>query len=415
MTKSGNHLSLQKKHLLHRIIPSKRSSTLVTRDTLSTFLATKRKVASDYLILLDILGVYPDIQHLFEIIHARVVPRTRIVITSYNFVWEPMFALFEKAGFRSPAPLQNWLSLADTTNLLALADLEVIKKGTDILMPFHIPLVTRLVNRYIARLPLIKELCLVQYCIVRKRPNGTPPDFSVSVIVPARNEAGTIEELVTHIPKLGSKTELIFVEGGSTDATRAEIRRVMNKYKDRAVRLLTQGKTIGKGDAVHRGFAKAHGDILMILDADLSVSPAVLIHFYRAICSGKGEFINGSRLVYPVEKQAMRFLNILGNKFFSMAFTWLLDQPLKDTLCGTKVLFKKDYQEIARSRSYFGNFDPFGDFDLLFGASRLHLKIIEIPVRYHARTYGTTNISRFRHGWLLLKMTIFAARKLKFV
>lgn len=412
---SGNYLSLQKKHLLHTIIPPKRLSTLVTRDTLSTFLATKRKLTSDYLILLDILGVYPDIQHLFEIIHTRVTPRTRIVITSYNFVWEPMLALLEKAGSRNPSPLQNWLSLEDITNLLALANLKVIKKGTSILIPFHIPLLSSFVNRYIARLPLIKELCLMQYCIVQKEPSDTPADYSVSVIVPARNEAGNIEELVAHMPRLGSKTELIFVEGGSRDATRAEIKRVITKYKDRSIRLVMQGKGIGKGDAVRKGFAVASGDILMILDADLSVSPGELTKFYHAIRSLKGEFINGSRLVYPIEKQAMRFLNILGNKFFSMAFTWLLDQPLKDTLCGTKVLFKKDYQEIARNRSYFGNFDPFGDFDLLFGASRLHLKIIEIPVRYRARTYGRTNISRFRHGWLLLKMTIFAARKLKFV
>lgn len=415
MTTDSNYLSLQKKHFLHTIIPSKRSSTLVTRDTLSTFLTAKRKIASDYLILLDILGIYPDIQHLFEIIHTRVASRTRIVITSYNFVWEPVHAFFEKTGFRSPHPVQNWLSLDDITNLLALADLEVVSRGTFLLIPLPLSVLSCLVNRYIARLPLIKEFCLMQYCIVRKRPSGTPSDFSVSVIVPTRNEAGTIEKVVANMPKLGSKTELIFVEGGSTDATRAEIRRVITKYKDRAIRLVIQGKGVGKGDAVRKGFAKAKGDILMILDADLSVAPGELTKFYRAICTGKGEFINGSRLVYPLEKQAMRFLNILGNKFFSMAFTWLLDQPLKDTLCGTKVLFKQDYQQIAKNRSYFGNFDPFGDFDLLFGASRLHLKIIEIPVRYRARTYGTTNISRFRHGWLLLKMTIFAARKLKFV
>ena len=171
---------------------------------------------------------------------------------------------------------------------------------------------------------------------------------------------------------------------------------------------------IGKGDAVRLGFAAASGDVLMILDADLTVSPADLPRFYNALLSGKADFINGVRLVYPMEDQAMRFFNLLGNKFFSLSFSWLLGQSVKDTLCGTKVLWKDDYELIARNRHVFGNFDPFGDFDLLFGAARIGMKIIDMPVRYRARTYGETNISRWRHGWLLLRMVAFAARRIKF-
>lgn len=188
----------------------------------------------------------------------------------------------------------------------------------------------------------------------------------------------------------------------------------MNTFQDRHCRLLKQAG-VGKGDAVRTGFSHASGDMLMILDGDMTVPPEDLPRFYEALCSGKGEFINGVRLVYPMEKEAMRFLNLVGNKFFSLAFTWLLGQPIKDTLCGTKVLWKEDYERIAQKRSCFGDFDPFGDFDLLFGAAKLNLKIMEMPVRYRERTYGSTNISRWRHGWMLLKMVFFALRRIKFL
>jgi glycosyltransferase involved in cell wall biosynthesis len=213
---------------------------------------------------------------------------------------------------------------------------------------------------------------------------------------------------------MGGGTEIIFVEGHSKDDTYATIESEIRKRPQVDCKLYRQtGK--GKGDAVRLGFEKANGDILMILDADLTVAPSDLPRFYEAIASGKGEFINGVRLVYPMENEAMRFFNLLGNKFFSWAFTWLLGQPTKDTLCGTKVLWRSDYARIAQNRSYFGNFDPFGDFDLLFGAAKLNLKIVEVPIRYGARRYGETNIKRWTHGWLLLRMVFFAARRIKFV
>jgi glycosyltransferase involved in cell wall biosynthesis len=213
---------------------------------------------------------------------------------------------------------------------------------------------------------------------------------------------------------MGRRTEIVFVEGHSNDGTYETIQREMAARPDWQCKVLRQaGK--GKGDAVRLGFRQASGDILMILDADLTVSPEDLPRFYEALCSEKGEFINGVRLVYPLEKEAMRFFNFLGNKFFSLAFSWLLGQPIKDTLCGTKVLWKKHYDLIAQNRSYFGDFDPFGDFDLLFGAAKLNLKIVEVPIRYQERTYGETNIRRWSHGWLLLKMVVFALRRIKFV
>jgi glycosyltransferase involved in cell wall biosynthesis len=233
------------------------------------------------------------------------------------------------------------------------------------------------------------------------------------VIVPARNERGTIEEIIRRVPAMGGHTEILFVEGHSTDGTRGEIESAIARHRERDIRLIPQTGE-GKGDAVRAGFAAAKGEVLAILDADLSVAPEALTRFYEALRQGQGEFVNGSRLVYQLERESMRFLNLLGNKFFSACFSWLLDQPVKDTLCGTKALFKKDYDRIVLNRAFFGRLDPFGDFDLLFGASKLNLKIVEIPVRYQARVYGLTNIRRFRHGLLLLRMCWIAARKLKF-
>lgn len=371
----------------------------------------------DYIILSDVIGNLEDVQKAFEELAKVSDEKTRIIINYYNHLWEPFLILAEKLGLKMPQLIQNWLSQKDIENLLELANLEVIKKGNIILIPFFIPFFSNFINKYLAKFPLLKHLCLSQYFITRKKPNTYSDDeYSVSVVIPARNEAGNIEQAVIRTPKLGSKTKLIFVEGHSKDNTREEIKRVIKKYKNkREILLVNQGKGVGKGDAVRKGFAKATGDILIILDADLTVPPEELPKFYQVLRLQKGEYVQGSRLVYPMEKQAMRLLNIFGNKFFSLAFTWFLDQPIKDTLCGTKAIFKRDYEEIAKNRSYFGNFDPFGDFDLIFGASKLNLKIIEIPVRYRARVYGETNISRFKHGWLLLKMTLFAARKIKFI
>jgi glycosyltransferase involved in cell wall biosynthesis len=196
------------------------------------------------------------------------------------------------------------------------------------------------------------------------------------------------------------------------DGTQEEINRIIAAYPEKDIRLILQDGQ-GKGDAVRKGFSAAKGDILMILDADLTVPPEDLPKFYRALAENHGEFINGCRLVYPMEKQAMRFLNYIGNKFFSIMFTWILNQRFKDTLCGTKALLKKDYEKIQANRSFFGNFDPFGDFDLIFGAVKQNLKVVEVPIRYRERTYGRTNINRFRHGILLMKMTIFAYKKMR--
>jgi glycosyltransferase involved in cell wall biosynthesis len=278
------------------------------------------------------------------------------------------------------------------------------------------PLLSHFFNRYLVRFWPFQFLAMTNFILAR--PNPSPiPQLSpprVSVIVPARNEAGNIAAIFSRTPEMGSGTELVFVEGHSSDDTYSAIEREISARPERRCQLLRQTGT-GKGDAVRLGFARATGDVLMILDADLTVAPEDLPRFYEALLSGQGEFINGVRLVYPMEDKAMRLLNMAGNKFFSLAFSWLLGQPIKDTLCGTKVLWKRDYEQIAANRDYFGDFDPFGDFDLIFGAARMGLRLVDFPIRYGARVYGTTNIQRWKHGLLLLRMVVFAARRIKFV
>ena len=367
----------------------------------------------DYVVMSDVIGFLDDIEQVFLSLRGVCHERTRLVITYHNYLWEPLLQLAEFLHLKAKQPLQNWLSKQDIENMLYLAGFEVIKKGNKMICPVWIPIVSHVVNKIISNSPLFSRLGLIQYFVARPQSKVTK-DYSVSIVIPARNEKGNIENAVMSLPNFGSKQEIIFVEGHSIDGTWEEIQRIKLKYGNRKniCSVIQKGK--GKGDAVRLGFQIAQGEILMILDADLTVLPKDLPKFYRALASGSGEFINGSRLVYPLGEESMFFFNIIGNKFFSAMFSWILGQRIKDTLCGTKVLFKNDYEKIAAGRKYFGDFDPFGDFDLLFGAAKLNLKIVEMPIRYRARTYGSTNIQRWKHGWLLFKMTLFAMRKMKF-
>jgi SAM-dependent methyltransferase len=370
----------------------------------------------DAILLSDLVNDLWDVQAVLERILPLTTPRTRIIINSYSRLWELPLALAGRVGLAKPNLYQNWLTVQDIANLLNLAGFEIVRHWEEILFPLLIPFLSSFLNRFVVKTRLFKALALTNFILARPRPQVREPEreSTVSVIIPTRNESGNIPQIFARLPEMGSGTELVFVEGHSRDDTYAAIEREIASYPERKCKLVRQ-TGIGKGDAVRQGFAEASGDILMILDADLTVPPEDLTRFYRVLHSGQGEFVNGVRLVYPLEKQSMRFLNLLGNKFFSLAFTSLLGQPIKDTLCGTKVLWKADYDLISANRSYFGDFDPFGDFDLLFGAARLGLKITDLPIRYRERTYGSTNINRWRHGWLLLKMVAFAARRIKFV
>lgn len=367
----------------------------------------------DYIILSGLIGDLEDIQTFLQSLKRFCTPDTRIIIEYYSYLWQSVLRIAEVLGLKMPKREHNWLTFYDINNFLELAGFETIKQERITLLPFNIWGISFLFNKYLAKLPLFNGFTLNYFIVARPLLEHTK-GYSVTILVPCRNEKGNIEQAVSRTPLFGTHQEFIFVEGHSKDGTYEEVERVIKAYPHKDIKLFKQeGK--GKGDAVRLGFAKAQGKVIMILDADLTVAPEEMPKFYEAIQSGKGEFINGCRLVYPMEDDAMRFLNLVANKFFGLFFSWLLGQRFKDTLCGTKVIFKHHYDELVANRHYFGDFDPFGDFDLIFGAVKLNLKVLELPIRYKNRTYGTTQIQRFRHGLLLLKMCGFAMKKIKFI
>lgn len=371
----------------------------------------------DLVLISNLVGYLDDVQLVLERIRNVCHPQTKIIVSYYSYLWEPLIEFAEWIGIKKKGPKQNWLSHSDINNLLFLSGFDVYRTSKRMLIPFYLPAISTFFNKFLVQFPFFRLFALNMFSFAKPGGSSLAGEraYSTTVVIPARNESGNIENGLLRIPKLGSHTEIIFVEGHSKDDTWAKILEVKEKYGSQMDIKVCQQTGKGKADAVRKGFQMATGDILIILDADLSVPPEDLPKFYDAIANGRGDFINGCRLVYPMEAQAMRLLNLAGNKFFSWAFTWLLGQRFKDTLCGTKVIFRQDYVHLTMNQSYFGNFDPFGDFDLIFGAHKLNLKIVEIPIRYRERTYGSTNISRFRHGFMLLGMCFFAARKIKFI
>lgn len=402
------------------IHPSERTIAQIdsVHDTLSFRRSELADVTEtfDYVIFSDILGHVDDVETVLREASNRIPWNGRIIITQYSALWEPILDFASKIGLRMPRVKQSWLSGGDLENFARLAGLEAVRRGTRVLVPLYIPLVSTFFNKYLGNIFPFTRLGLYHYLVLRKQNARTSIEKpTLSIVVPARNEAGMIDTILRDLTALDCMTELIFVEGHSSDKTYEAIERAVSSYRGDTKILYTKQSGKGKGDAVRKGFDMARSDIITIFDADMTVPAADIPKFYRAIVGNRGDFINGSRLVYPLEKQSMRFLNFLGNKFFSLAFSWLLGTRVKDTLCGTKMLWYEDYQAIQRGRAFFGEFDPFGDFDLLFGVSKLNRKIIDMPVHYGERTYGTTNIQRWRHGWLLLKMVVFAMRKIKFI
>lgn len=414
----GELLALLNAHEKVGVDPSPRQVELARQKCPDTtfYIATgenlKLNETFDYILISDTLNHTQDAQALLESVKKLATPNTRLIISIYNTIWRPLLGGASMLGLRSPQPALNWLSNSDVANLLELSGWETVKMQARILCPANIPIIASVLNRWVA--PLVSPLCLSLFTMARLREGGVRREMSVSVVIPARNESGNIAAAVARTPMMGTWTELIFVEGNSTDDTWDAICKVQKDHPEMRIKTARQpGK--GKGDAVRVGFGLAEGDILMILDADLTMPPEDLPKFYRAVADGSCEMANGCRLVYPMENKAMRFLNLCANKLFGILFSWMLDQSVKDTLCGTKVLTRTNYEKLAANRFYFGDFDPFGDFDLLFGADKLNLKIRDIPVRYRERTYGETNIRRFRDGILLFRMVAFAAAKLKFL
>jgi len=368
----------------------------------------------DVVILGDSLGYVWDIQQFLTQIRPLCSAETRIINVYYSYLWEPVLKLLELSGLRKKSIDTTWLRMSDIERFFFLSGFEVVKKEWRVLCPAKLLGLGVLINKVFGTLPLLRKLALRHFLVARLEPEKDWNDQSVSVVIPCRNEEGNIAAAVNRLPKLGTHTEVIFVEGHSSDGTWAEILRVKDSSPDLDIKAIRQ-PGVGKGDAVRAGFQQATGEVLMILDADLTVAPEDLPKFYSELASGRGEYVNGSRLVYSMETKAMRFLNYVANRSFAAVFSFLLNQSFSDTLCGTKAISRANYEKLIEGRSYFGDFDPFGDFDLIFGATKLNLKISEVPIRYRRRQFGVTQISRFRHGFMLIRMVFFAFRKLKLI
>jgi SAM-dependent methyltransferase len=368
----------------------------------------------DVILLSDIVGALDDVQRTLMQLHRFCRAETRIIVADYSRLWEPILRAAEALELKTPTPSQNWLSSEDIGRFMMLCDFEEIRREIRILLPKRLLGIGPFVNRFIATLPLLRQLCVRNFLVFRSRPAAGRSTPSASVVIPVRNERGNIENAIKRLPVFAPGQEIIFIEGHSGDGTLEEIHRVMAAYPERNIVVAEQGGK-GKGQAVREGFDMARGDILIILDGDLTVPPEDIPKFYDVLASGRCEFANGTRLVYPLERGAMRFLNLLANRLFALLLSFMLNQRFTDTLCGTKAMTRANYRRLAEGRSYFGDFDPFGDFDLIFGAAKLSLKSVEIPVRYFPRTYGTTQISRFRHGWMLLHAVVVAWWKLRAV
>ena len=346
-----------------------------------------------------------DVQELLENIKTNISRADRIVGVVYNSYLRYAYVLAGKLGIRgSPLPT-TFLTQKNLVNIANISGYEVVRVRPVAYFPFQIFGLGTLVNKLLQALPLLRWLAFAQVVIFRPLfSSGKRP--SLSIVIPARNEAGNIENALKRMPNLNTEIEVIFVEGHSQDNTWAEIQRIAQAYGDKFKIQTHRQSGKGKNDAVRLGFARATHELLTILDADLTMPPELLQRFYEAYVEGRADFINGSRLVYPMEGEAMRFFNWIGNNFFARALSWVLDTNLGDSLCGTKLLRKSDYLRLCRWRVDFGDFDPFGDFEMLFFAAVLGLGIVDIPIRYRSRTYGTTNIHRFRHGLILFKMTL---------
>ena len=395
------------RELVESLLPVE--SSVVSTDS-ETHLTTPTHV-----LMLSLTDEMTDIYIELTNLRTGLNPSTRIYVVTMSRLWSRMRNRIY--GLPRDSRINNWIPPTEITNIFEQTGFEIVQQRSAVIFPFRIPFISQLTNRWLSQMPILRHFSVFNIITIRPKLREMNRVPKVSIIVAARNEAGNIQSLIERLPSLSPAQELIFVEGGSEDSTWETIQTAVNQNQDKTKLIISAYKQAGKGkgDAVRLGFSKAKGDILIILDADLSVPPEELPRFIEILRNDKCEFANGSRLVYPMEDKAMQFLNLIGNRLFGIIFSFLIGQSVRDTLCGTKAMWADDYRRLAAQREYFGDFDPFGDFDLLFGASRLGLRIRDIPVHYKERVYGSTNISRFRHGLLLIKMTTFAAKRLKFV
>ncbi len=385
---------------------SEKKHNYVIWNKTEDYLPLKDKNKTQLLLLNGNLNYWVDIQKELEELKTKINRNTRIIAIVYSYYAKWIFKLLNRLKLRSAILPRNYISLNSLSHIFKLSGYEMIYFKPLIFFPFRFVFIGDMLNLILKNIPIIKNLCFVGSIVLR--PIITEKsEKSLSIIIPAKNERENITRFFAEITQIEkSNTEIIFVEGHSSDRTWNKIEELIKEYHgDLNIKLYKQPAK-GKKDAVEYGFSKASGDLILILDSDLTVSVDEIKKFYNAYCEGLADFINGDRLVYPMEKNAMRFLNWIGNVFFAKVLSVCLNQKIGDSLCGTKLfprVFLKPMKEWIR---HFNKTDPFGDFELLFAASELCLGIVDVPVHYSSRKYGTTQIQRFYNGWQLIRMLV---------
>lgn len=364
----------------------------------------------EYVVMSNLVGYSEDIWQVFRELAKVSNRRTQIIITNYNYLWQPFMAIAEKLKVKMPDKIQNWLPQEFIKQFLYLAGFEVVKSGKYLHSPLNLGILGKIINIVLSNIPILDRFALIEYIIARPVFFGAEKhkEIPISIIIPTHNEAGNIKHIVDNMPQIGSKMEMVFVDLPGEDATEDVIKQMIKENKGKILlKYVKQREKTGKIGALRQGILEANGEIIIIYDADATVPPEDLEKVYLALIERKADFINGTRLVYPTEKGAMRFANHLGNTFFAKLFTWSLGQHFTDTLCGTKGFWRQDFMDFEKSKTGYDNFDLFGDFYLLLSAYRKNLRIAEVPVRYKTRRYGDTKMNRLKNGFRFFVMYLY--------
>jgi hypothetical protein len=362
----------------------------------------------DYLFLDGSLGKTNDICDLLKKIRRLCHPSTRLIIYQHNHLWQGILTLAERLALKRNEGIHNWLSVGDVTMYLSGAAFDVTRIFRHTMMPLSLFGIGSLINGFFDLFPFFDMFKLDQFIIARPLPilsEKADIPQSVTICLTVRNERGNIEPIVKKLPLLCDRQEILFVEGHSTDGTREEIERVIATNPEKNIRVIGQpGK--GQGDAIRVGFKEAQGEVIILYEGDGTSDPRDLYYVWEAMQSKRFEFIEGSRLVYPFHTKAMPWTNKIGNMIFAKWFSFFLGQRVTDVLSGIKAILKKDYELLYTQWGFLGVPDPFGDFELLYGAARMGLKFGEIPIHYYPRPYGTPKTRVLFHGLRLLAMAI---------
>ena len=364
-----------------------------------------RSFEPQYIVMTNMLDYVHDIWDVMGSLKPAVHEHTLLIITTNNPLWAPLLRLASNLKLRFPESPRNFITNRDICSVLHLQGFDIVEEGLTLPVPKRIPVLGDLINAIVPEVPVLRFVSSLQY--IAARPRIPRPPLSCSVVIPCHNEADNIQECLRRVPNIGTRTEIVVVDDGSTDDTCQRVKEVM--AADSRVRLIVLEKNQGKASAVRAGFEAAEGDVLMILDADMAVTPEELPKFLTPLQDGTADLVNGTRLIYPMHGKAMKVANFLGNKGFCFLASKVIRQRVSDTLCGTKAFLKRDFVRMPISGT-----EHWGDFDLLFGAARLKLRILEIPVHYTERRAGKSKMRAMIEGWSFLWSCLTGWRSLRF-